>query len=41
MRGTRTTLAPQELAIMKIVWRLETATVRQVYEAMRQHRRIA
>ena len=25
---------------MKIVWRLETATVRQVYEAMREHRQI-
>jgi BlaI family transcriptional regulator, penicillinase repressor len=35
------TLTPQELAIMKVVWRRGTATVRDVYEALRQSRRIA
>jgi BlaI family transcriptional regulator, penicillinase repressor len=35
------TLTPQELAIMKVVWRLEKATVRDVYEALRQKREIA
>jgi len=35
------TLTPQELAIMKVVWRLETATVRDVYEALRKARPIA
>jgi BlaI family penicillinase repressor len=35
------TLTPQELAIMKVVWRLGTATVREVYEALRETRRIA
>jgi BlaI family transcriptional regulator, penicillinase repressor len=38
---TARTLAPQELAIMKVVWRLGTATVRDVYEALRESRRIA
>jgi predicted transcriptional regulator len=35
------TLTPQELAIMKVVWRLGDATVRDVYEALRESRRIA
>ena len=35
------TLTPQELAIMKIVWRLGNATVREVYEELRESRRIA
>ena len=35
------TLTPQELAIMKVVWRLDKATVRDVYEALRQKREIA
>jgi BlaI family transcriptional regulator, penicillinase repressor len=42
--STRTpsvTLTPQELAIMKVVWRLEKATVRDVYEAMREKRQVA
>jgi BlaI family penicillinase repressor len=34
-------LTPQELAIMKIVWRLKSATVRDVYEALRAERAIA
>jgi BlaI family transcriptional regulator, penicillinase repressor len=41
MRSPKPTLTEQELEIMKVVWQLETATVRQVYEAMLEHRRIA
>ena len=41
MRKPSSTLTPQELAIMKVVWRLETATVRDVYEALRKGRPIA
>jgi predicted transcriptional regulator len=41
MRKPSLTLTPQELAIMKIVWRLDTATVRDVYEALRKTRPIA
>jgi BlaI family transcriptional regulator, penicillinase repressor len=41
MRKPHTTLTPQELAIMKIVWRLGKATVRDVYEALRREREIA
>jgi predicted transcriptional regulator len=41
MRKPQPTLTTQELAIMKVVWRLGTATVRDVYEALRETRRIA
>jgi BlaI family transcriptional regulator, penicillinase repressor len=41
MRTPHPTLTPQELAIMKIVWRLEEATVRDVYETMREKRDVA
>jgi BlaI family transcriptional regulator, penicillinase repressor len=41
MRKPSRTLTPQELAIMKIVWRLERATVREVYEALRTTRPVA
>jgi predicted transcriptional regulator len=41
MRPPTPTLTPQELAIMKVVWRLETATVRDVYEHMRTKRAVA
>jgi predicted transcriptional regulator len=41
MRTPHPTLTPQELAIMKVVWRLEKATVRDVYEALRAKREIA
>jgi BlaI family transcriptional regulator, penicillinase repressor len=41
MRRPHPTLTPQELAIMKVVWRLDTATVRDVYEALRAERSIA
>jgi predicted transcriptional regulator len=41
MRKAHPTLTPQELAIMKVVWRLEKATVREVYETLRARRDIA
>ena len=41
MRKAHPTLTPQELAIMKVVWRLEKATVRNVHDALNQHRRVA
>ena len=41
MRRANPTLNPQELAIMKEVWRRGTATVRDVYEALREERPIA
>jgi predicted transcriptional regulator len=41
MRTPTSTLTPQELAIMKVVWRLEKATVREVYEAILQKRQVA
>jgi predicted transcriptional regulator len=41
MRTPHPTLTPQELAIMKVVWKLDRATVRDVYEALRQKRDIA
>ena len=34
-----TPLTPQELAIMKVVWRLGTATVRDVHDALRKAHR--
>lgn len=41
MRTPATTLTPQELAIMKVVWSMKRATVRQVYETLREKRVIA
>src|SRR6516225_10811140 len=41
MRSPKPTLTEQELEIMKVVWQLETATVRQVYETLLEKRRIA
>jgi predicted transcriptional regulator len=41
MRPRSNTLTEQELEIMKIVWRLEKATVRDVYEALLERRKIA
>jgi BlaI family penicillinase repressor len=41
MRKPQPTLTTQELAIMKVVWRLGTVTVRDVYEALLETRRIA
>jgi BlaI family penicillinase repressor len=41
MRPPQATLTPQELTIMKVVWRLESATVRDVYESLRTTRQVA
>src|SRR5205807_4436070 len=41
MRRREPTLTVQELAIMKVVWRRGEATVRDVYEALLETRRIA
>ena len=41
MRTPNPNLTPQELAIMKVVWRLDKATVRDVYEALREKRVVA
>src|SRR5262249_25501747 len=41
MRQPTPTLTPQELAIMKVVWKLESATVRDVYQQLRAKRDIA
>ena len=41
MKSSSTTLTAQELEIMKVVWRLEKATVRAVYEVLLERRRIA
>ena len=41
MRTPHPTLTPQELAIMKVVWSRDKATVRDVYEDMRERRSIA
>jgi len=41
MRRRSTTLTEQELEIMKIVWDRESATVRDVYEALLERRKVA
>lgn len=41
MRRHHPTLTPHELAIMKVIWKLGTATVREVYETLREKRSIA
>jgi BlaI family transcriptional regulator, penicillinase repressor len=41
MRTPHPTLTPQELAIMKVVWRKDEVTVRDVYEGLRESRQIA
>ncbi len=41
MRPRAEVLTEQELEIMKIVWDLQTATVRDVYEILRSRRQIA
>src|SRR5438067_5732445 len=41
MRKRSTTLTSQELEIMKIVWERESATVRDVYEALLERRKVA
>src|ERR1700729_3376767 len=41
MRPKHATLTGQELEIMKIVWERESATVRDVYEALLERRKVA
>ncbi|MBZ5578391.1 MAG: BlaI/MecI/CopY family transcriptional regulator [Acidobacteriia bacterium] len=41
MRHRSKTLTGQELEIMKIVWEHERVTVRDVYEALLEHRKVA
>src|SRR5437870_13829606 len=41
MRKPHPTLTAQELAIMKVVWRLGAATVRDVYQTLLEERHIA
>jgi len=41
MRPKHNTLTPQELEIMKLVWQRGAATVRDVYEALLERRKIA
>jgi predicted transcriptional regulator len=41
MRPRSKTLTEQELEIMKIVWERERATVRDVYEALLERRKVA
>ena len=41
MRRRSSTLTEQELEIMKIVWELESVTVRDVYEALLERRKVA
>jgi predicted transcriptional regulator len=41
MRPPHPTLTPHELALMKVIWRLKKATVRDVYERLREQRAIA
>ena len=41
MRPKSPTLTEQELEIMKIIWAREVATVRDVYEALLERRKIA
>src|SRR5215467_852773 len=41
MRPRHNTLTPQELEIMKLVWQRGSATVRDVYEALLERRKIA
>ncbi|MGA2590096.1 MAG: BlaI/MecI/CopY family transcriptional regulator [Bryobacteraceae bacterium] len=41
MRQPSKTLTGQELEIMKVVWERQTATVRDVYEALLERRKVA
>ena len=41
MRRHHPTLTPHELAIMKVIWDRQKATVRDVYESLREKRPIA
>lgn len=41
MRPKSETLTTQELAIMKVIWRLGQATVRDVHDALQAHKTVA
>ena len=41
MRPKAATLTPQELEIMKVVWKAGKTTVRDVYETLRERRKVA
>jgi BlaI family penicillinase repressor len=41
MTKSRSTLTGQELEIMKVIWKLGTPTVRQVYETLLERRKVA
>ena len=41
MAATKSGLGARELAVMKIVWRFEEASVREVYETLRNQRPVA
>ncbi|HEX7182254.1 MAG TPA: BlaI/MecI/CopY family transcriptional regulator [Thermoanaerobaculia bacterium] len=41
MRAKTKTLTEQELEIMKVVWELKSATVRDVYESLRERKPVA
>ena len=41
MARTKLSLGARELAIMKVVWGLEEASVREVYETLRKRRPVA
>jgi BlaI family transcriptional regulator, penicillinase repressor len=41
MRRRTKTLTEQELEIMKVIWKLGEATVRDVYNALQEQRRVA
>jgi predicted transcriptional regulator len=41
MKPPSPTLTPQELEIMKVVWQKREATVRDVYETLRDRRKVA
>ena len=41
MKPRKTVLTEQELELMKIIWQRESVTVRDVYESLLEHRKIA
>ena len=41
MKPRKETLTDQELEIMKVVWKRDSSTVRDVYEELLRHRKIA
>ena len=41
MRSRKSVLTEQELELMKIIWQRDSVTVRDVYEVLLEHRKIA